>query len=800
VQKQGRAGPLSKIGPRLATLYRLHDVQGTAGVKRLAPPPVRQTPRARVHSPVSEDGHLVTIDAIASGPPDQLLSDLETLGLLNGAVAGPVVSGRLPIAALHDAAQLTSLRGAYASTFRTHVGSIDSEADTAHAAYKGRNDLNVDGSGVKVCALSDSYAQNQSAATTAMQDVQSGDLPGPINPNGYTTPVDTVDDSAPGTDEGRAMLQLIHDIAPGATLGFHTAVGGTSAFAGAIRELGDPEQGNCDIIVDDIGYQAEPFYQDGPVSNAVADVVTNDGVAYFSSAGNDGQNSYVAPFRNAGTPGVLSDTSASHDFDPSGGTVDTLQKITIEAGGTFDLFTFQWTDPSSLVSGSAAADTDFNVALVNDTLGVMASSTLDSNEDGVGVPLEFLRFVNAGNDTTDTDGDDVPDTTFHLVIERAAGPSSNAPGPAPNTLKYIHFGAGYTIEDDYGAAENPTVYGHPMAEQAMAVAAAPYFRTQNEYACADCPTLESFSSKGGIPILFDRDGNAISPPVRQKPDVTAADGINNTFFGNTDYEGDGNPNFFGTSAAAPNVAAIAALVLEANPGYSPTELYNHLEANATDVTTREQADGPTTSIASGVDPWSGHGFVQAAASALPVELAQFSGRADGETAVLTWRTATETNNAGFAVEHKHGDSGFTELAFMEGAGTTEETTRYRYRTPTLEVGTHTFRLRQVDLDGSPTHTDPVTVDVSLDGAYSVSAVSPNPLRGRGTVSVTVRQSQPVTATVYNVLGQQVATLHDGPFPAQTPTTLRLGSALSSGVYFLRVEGESFAVTRKFVRL
>lgn len=781
---QGKDGPLSKIGARLATLYHQHQARGAAGVKRLARTEARQTERTRYGPVVSQNGRFVTVDAIAATTPSRLHAALRRLGLKHGARAGTVVSGRLPISALRAAADLPSLRGLLPAAHRMHVGSVGSEADTAHAAYKGRQDLGVDGSGLKICVLSDSYNQDGSAMTTASDDVTSGDLP---------SDVDVLDDSfTNGTDEGRAMLQLIHDIAPGAELGFHTAVGGLGAFVNGIRDLADPNQGDCDIIVDDIGYNTEPFYQDGPVSN-VADSVANEGIPYFSSAGNDGQNAYTAPFRNSGNPGVISpSTAVAHDFDPSSASTDTLQEITIQPGGDFGFFTFQWTDPSSVITGSNGADTDLDVALVNDTLGVVDSSLVDNIT--AGLPFESLRYENNGN--VDTDNDGTADSTFHLVIEKYSGPD-------PDSVKYIYSGSGYTIEDGYGDTGTATIYGHPMAEKAMAVAAAPFYNT-NAYSCfsGSCPTLEDFSSKGGIPVLFDQDGNRLaSPEQRQKPDVTAADGINNTFFG-SDSGADSNnhPNFFGTSAAAPNVAAIAALILEANPGYSPSDLYNHLKSNATDVTRRINENNALESTGTGVDPWSGHGFVQAVASALPVELAQFSGRADVETAVLTWRTASETNNAGFAVEHKSEDGSFTEMAFKEGAGTTEDPTRYRYRTPTLEVGTHTFRLRQVDLDGSATYTDPVTVDVSLSGAYSVSPVSPNPLRGPGTVSVTVRQSQPVTAAVYNVLGQQVATLHDGPLPAQTPTTLRLGSALSSGVYFLRVEGESFATTRKFVRL
>ena len=790
--QRDKDGPLSKIGRDLATLYYQYEAQGPSGVRRLADleAAARTKSRTRGLSPVSPNGRFVTVNAIASGSPQALLRDLRRLGLDAGAIAGNAVSGRLPISALERAAQLSSMQGALPSYARTHAldvdagaDSVQSEADTAHAATQGRADLDVDGSGEKVCALSDSYDNDDSAATSASDDVSTGDLPGSDSPDGNTTPVDVLDDGVTNaSDEGRAMLQLIHDIAPGAELGFHTAFKGVGSFAEGIRELADS---GCTVIVDDVGSSIEPFYQDGPISNAVDDVVENDGVPYFSSAGNDGQNSYEAPFRPSDTSGVLSDTSIAHNF--ANDTTDTHQAITIQAGGEFTIFSFQWTDPSAIVEGSAGADTDIDIALVNSADSIVAQSTRDNI--GTGVPVESIGYTNESGS----------EQTLDLVIEKTAGPD-------PDEIKYIYFGGGFQIEE-YETL-GPTIYGHPMAEGAMAVAAAPFYRTAAYNDNADPAILESFSSKGGIPILFDQDGDRIPETVRQKPDVTGTDGIDNTFFGfdiddsfSNGVDADPYPNFFGTSAAAPNVAAIAALIREANPGFGPSDVYVQLETNAKDITERRNRDGETVSIADGVDSWSGHGFVQATASALPVELAAFTATTDGKAAVLTWRTASETNNAGFAVEHKRADQDhWTELAYEEGAGTTTDPQRYRYRTSALPPGTHTFRLKQVDLDGSSTYSEAVTAEVTLSSTHSVSAVLPNPVRERGTVSIMVREEQTVQAAVYNTLGQRVSLLHDEPLPAQDLKTFTVGEALSSGVYFLRIKGESFATTRKFVRI
>ena len=686
-------GGMGKVGLELALLYYQHRQEGAAGVRALRaeatrsrPAPTAERdgrrPTPRVHVPVSSDGRTVTVEAVSSASPDRLLGALRGLGLEDGAAAGNLVSGRLPIAALRRAAQLPSLRGMVPSRMRTHAGSVGSEADTSHNTVQVRTQRGLDGAGQKICALSDSYNNDASALTTASTDIESGDLPGPDNPEGRTAPIDVLDDEVTdGSDEGRAMLQLIHDIAPGATLGFHTAFKGVGNFAEGIRELADA---GCTVIVDDVGSSIEPFYQDGPISNAVDDVVDNDDVAYFSSAGNDGQNSYEAPFRNSGQPGVLNETSLRHDFDPEA-SVDTEQSVTIEAGGSFTIFTFQWTDPSAIVEGSEGADTDLDIALVAPDGTIVARSSRDNV--GTGVPVESVEYTNETGSQRQ----------LNLVVEKAAGPD-------PDRIKYIYFGSNFQV-DEYDTL-GPTVYGHPMAEGAMAVAAAPFYNTAAYNPNADPAVLESFSSKGGIPILFDQSGNELATPVqRQKPDVTGADGIDNTFFGfdidDAFFDGvDADPfrNFFGTSAAAPNVAAIAALIKEVRPGMPPTEVYDRLETTAADVVERLSRDNNFVSIAEGVDPWSGHGFVRAP-EAVPLrdifdlQLASLDPQAD--TYELSWRERDDITVESYEVERRYFDGSFEPVP----TSVTESGAERTADLGALGLGVFQFRIRWTRSDG-----------------------------------------------------------------------------------------------------
>ena len=181
--------------------------------------------------------------------------------------------------------------------------------------------------------------------------------------------------------------------------------------------------------------------------------------------------------------------------------------------------------------------------------------------------------------------------------------------------------------------------------------------------------------------------------------------------------------------------------------------------------------------------------------ALPVELASFHARLSNEAATLKWTTASETNNAGFAVQHRSDTTGhWDKLGFVESkatGGTTTEAQEYQYRTGQLDIGTHQFRIRQVDVDGTAHFSDPIAVKFHMEEAYRLTSY-PNPVSGQATIKVASRKKQEVRIALYDVLGRRVATLHDGPVPAQETETITLDArkeGLSSGTYFLRLVGE-----------
>jgi len=184
--------------------------------------------------------------------------------------------------------------------------------------------------------------------------------------------------------------------------------------------------------------------------------------------------------------------------------------------------------------------------------------------------------------------------------------------------------------------------------------------------------------------------------------------------------------------------------------------------------------------------------------ALPVELAGFSARLDGSDAVLTWRTLSERNNSGFEVQHRAGEKGaFEPVGFREGQGSTSEATSYRFRVADLRPGAHDFRLRQVDVDGSTSLTDVVTVEVALDEAFAWTRVAPNPVAGTGTLSMQVRETQEVTVELYDLLGRRVRTVHSGALQSGRRHQVALDAGdLAGGAYLLRVDGENFSDTQR----
>ncbi len=163
--------------------------------------------------------------------------------------------------------------------------------------------------------------------------------------------------------------------------------------------------------------------------------------------------------------------------------------------------------------------------------------------------------------------------------------------------------------------------------------------------------------------------------------------------------------------------------------------------------------------------------------------------------MLRWTTASETNNSGFVVQHAVDRGSFAKAGWVDGAGTTTQEQSYQFSVEDLSTGTHHFRLKQVDLDGTTSQTEPVTVTVPPEGPIEIKRLAPQPIQSTGTLAFVLDDPGPVTVALYDVLGRQVKTLHQGYTAAHQSVQVSLNTAsLSGGTYFLRIEGDSFTHT------
>jgi hypothetical protein len=423
------------------------------------------------------------------------------------------------------------------------VGSADTQGDSVIMGDTFRSDFSVTGQGITVGVISDSVNQvdsNQDGVPGIAESQATGDLP--------DQGVNVLEDGPSGsTDEGRAMLEIVHDVAPGAALAFHTGTQSPQDFAAGIRQLA---AAGANVIVDDIGWLDSPMFNDGIIAQAV-DEVHAQGVFYASAAGNEGSQGFISAWQGR-TATVAGNTGTF--FDLGGG--DTLQNFTLQPGQSFQL-DFQW-DNAYLEGGSSNPNYQVNTevdVLITTADGSQVLSQFNDNTLNTNEAVQIGTFTNDGSFGTNN-------FAMAFVVRQ---------GPAPRMIRWVAFG-----DDPQAQGEGAsTIYGQAAAHGAVAVGAVPWFNPTH---------AESFSSLGGgVPIFFDANGNRLSTPeLRTVPEVAAPDGIDTSFFGSPAPTGDPDqhPRFFGTSAAAPHVAAAAALLMQQFPSATPDVLAQHLEQTA----------------------------------------------------------------------------------------------------------------------------------------------------------------------------------------------------------------------------
>ena len=473
-----------------------------------------------------------------------------------------IVDASIPLNAADAIASNSAVtRIAVPSGASTNVGAVTSQGYVGHKANTVVNSLGFNGSGVKVGVLSDSATAARIAALKASGDLKASAtvLPG---------------QTGSGADEGTAMMEIVQDMAPGADIIFATAFTSAASFASNIIALANA---GCKVIVDDVSYFNEGAFQDGPIAQAV-NTVTAMGVTYFSAAANSGSvtagtsGTWEGDFKDGGPVSGVVGTSEGgvgrvHNFASTG----TQNYDVLTTATTF--ISLKWSDPLG------ASSNDYDLYVLN-AAGTAITAFSAAGQSGTQDPYE--------------------------AVSRSAG---FAVGSRIVAVQYSGAARAFHLDTSRGTlsiATTGSTYGHNAGLNTMSMAAT-YWNSAKTgarpFTGANNPN-EPFSSDGPRKIFFRPDGTAITPgnflfatnggQTLQKPDAAAADGVTT--------KTPGFQPFYGTSAAAPHAAGIAALILSARPDYTPAQVKQAIYATALD------------SMGPGVDRDSGYGVIDANAA------------------------------------------------------------------------------------------------------------------------------------------------------------------------------------------
>jgi subtilisin family serine protease len=534
----GQSAPLDRVLDQLRDIRAVrasNPKQGKISSRLLRPPTVGPLVGGLVPAPVprAADGSLhLYLDCSPLGATELQKLQQSGVEIERVQMARGRVQARVDASALETLAGFSWVR-AIRSVDRAvpRVGAVTTEGDAA-----GRADVlraqGLDGNGVVVGVISDGIDSVQDAQAT-------NDLPDVVVPN------DGRCQKGAG-DEGTALLEIVHDVAPGAKLLFS----GPASSLDMVDAVACLVDAGANVIVDDLGFFGEPYFEDGPVAAAV-DAAVAAGVSYHSSAGNQAQEHVEEDFFPAeGSNG------GAHDFAAGGG--DPFNGVVVPAGGTLTCI-LQWNDP---FGGSG---NDYDLVLLDADLNLVTQSI--DQQIGTQDPIELVAAVNQTN----------TDQLANILVQRFAG--------EPRRLELFCLGAA-AIE--HGTASG-SIFGHAALSSVVAVGAV-------NVRDPGLDDVEAFSSHGPARIDFPR------LEIRAKPDLVAFDGVAISNAG-------GFPAcppfcaFFGTSAAAPHSAGVAALLLDNDPALTPAGVQAALTQGAVDI-------GPQ-----GFDDVSGFGRIDALASA-----------------------------------------------------------------------------------------------------------------------------------------------------------------------------------------
>lgn len=386
-------------------------------------------------------------------------------------------------------------------------GSAMAQGDAAHKTAQVRSAYEQQGAGVKIGVISD-------GANHASQAQKSGDLPSNLV---------ILKDSGKG-DEGTAMLEIIYDMAPGANLYFHGAGDNLLAFMSAYDTLA---AAGCKVIIDDLGWDSDAWFEDGVVSAHLASLMKSKDVILVSAAGNEADRHYQGIYYDDGND--------SNDFS-RGSSDSKYLYATLKPDANINI-AMQWNDKFG------ASGNDYDLALYkksSNTKLAESNATQDGNDD----PYECIDYTNKTSETVDV----------QIEVKKHKAASAK-------TLELFVYTD--NISPTNIVAED-SIYGHPNTKGLITVGAV-------DSADSEWDNIEYFSSRG--PSTFNGEG------PRAKPEIVALDNVSVSGAGNFET------SFGGTSASAPAVAAIVAQLWGAFPAMKGTQIRDAVLDSAVDLGT-----------------------------------------------------------------------------------------------------------------------------------------------------------------------------------------------------------------------
>ena len=544
---------------RTPTQQKLNSQLQDALRAPLQKPTVAGTSRLQATDPDAKNER-VMVDIRADVTP-AVLKRIRDLGgtVISSVPKYQAIRAQLPLRAVERLAALDAIRTIRPADEAVTRKDNTSAGDVAHRANSARRTHSIDGTGIGIGVISNGVRSLADRQT-------SGDLPARVT---------VLPGQAGAGDEGTALLEIVHDLAPGADLYFATGSGGQARMAVNIEALCEA---GANVIVDDIGYLHEAAFQDDIVAQGVNAAVA-DGCVFFSAGGNDGN-------LTNGTSGVWEgDYAAGSALEVDGRRVGTKHDFGggVEAnelrGRSVRTIILQWAGPLG------ASTNDYDLFLVNENGDVIASST--DTQDGTQDPIESIS-----SPIFDYSG-------LRVVVVKASGAN-----------RYLRVQA---LSGPLAIATAGTLYGHSAQENAISVAMVDVATAGGSGGVFDgTESVRSGNSDGPRRIFFQPDGTAITAgnfsatggKLLQKPDLTAATCVATAT--------PGFSRFCGTSAAAPHAAAIGALMLEAAGGPDQVTL----------AQLRTAMTGAALDIeAAGVDRDSGAGIVMAPGAVDAVDVA-----------------------------------------------------------------------------------------------------------------------------------------------------------------------------------